>query len=119
LVLLDRPKLVRAISMLFVSRAIKASGENILSTAAAAADNDPEKQRQPSHLERRKGAYHQVPNGLFRRRETVPELGIRCTDDMQGRIFPLPDGPIMATASPSDNRNEIPERTWSGPRGVG
>src|SRR5882762_4897888 len=33
-------------------------------------------------------------------------------------LLPLPDGPMMAAASPGDSENDTPESTASGPRAV-
>jgi hypothetical protein len=34
-------------------------------------------------------------------------------------LLPLPEGPVIAAASPGDNEKDTPARTVNGPRGVG
>src|SRR6185436_1846545 len=51
---------------------------------------------------------------------TVPELGGSSAPRMYSSVLlPLPDGPVIAIASPRDSVSEMPVKISSGPRGVG
>src|SRR6185436_18075511 len=59
-------------------------------------------------------------NGSCPSRVTVPDDGGSSAPRMyRSVLLPLPDGPMIATASPRSSDSEMPERTVSAPRGVG
>src|SRR5712691_13461398 len=50
---------------------------------------------------------------------TVPDVGGSSAPRMYSSVLlPLPDGPMMETASPRRREREMPERIGIGPRGV-